>query len=68
MPSPVPPQPLTPGHKTTEFWLVVLMLGCLVTLSALDKADKTWSTVGITLVTALYNIFRALLKAKAMGG
>jgi hypothetical protein len=57
---------LKPGHLTTEFWIVLLMILCQCVLAALDKVDRTWASVGMFVASVSYTLLRTALKNRAL--
>lgn len=54
--------PLKPGHKTSEFWAVVIAGLSLTGLSAFSMLDAEWVAGCMTVLTILYNASRSSLK------
>lgn len=54
--------PLKPGHKTSEFWAVVIAGLSLTGLSAFAMLDAEWVAGCVTVLTILYNASRSGLK------
>lgn len=55
---------MTPGYKTTEFWLA---LGCAAisgALGYLETISAPWAVASVTVISGLYAVLRAGLKAK----
>lgn len=55
---------MTPGYKTTEFWL---SLGCAVMAGALgylETLSATWAVVSVAVISCVYTIMRHALKAR----
>ncbi len=58
---------MTPGYKTTEFWLSLLAAGIAGGLSYLQGINAPWAIGAVTIISGLYAMLRASLKAKEMG-
>lgn len=54
--------PLKSGHKTSEFWAVIIAGLSLTGLSAFSMLDAEWVAGSVTLLTILYNASRGTLK------
>lgn len=54
--------PLKPGHKTSEFWAVIIAGLSLTGLSAFAMLDAEWVAGSVTILTVLYNASRSSLK------
>ena len=58
--------PITPGYKTTEFWLALGAASLAGGLGYLQTVDAPWAITAVTIIGALYAILRSSLKAKAI--
>lgn len=57
---------MTPGYKTTEFWLALGAASLAGGLGYLQGIDAPWAIGAVTIISGLYAMLRASLKAKAM--
>jgi hypothetical protein len=59
---PPQPSPVTPGIKTSEFWITVL--GSVLSLFGQYQGaiPEPWGTVTATVLAAIYTIARTILK------
>ena len=55
---------MTPGYKTTEFWLALGAASLAGALGFLETVDAPWAISSVTIISAVYAILRASLKAK----
>lgn len=55
---------MKPGYKTTEFWLTFLVAQLAAALAFFQQVEGTTALVVVGLVSGLYTLLRASLKAK----
>ena len=55
---------MKPGYQTTEFWLALSAAALAGTLGVLQTVDAPWAITSVTIISAIYTILRASLKAK----
>lgn len=58
---------MTPGYKTTEFWLLLLAASITGAMGFLQTLDAPWAVLSVTVLSALYAVLRSALKAKDAG-
>lgn len=58
---------MKPGYKTSEFWLALGAASLAGGLGYLQTIDAAWAIASVTIISSLYAILRAALKAKAGG-
>ena len=57
---------MKPGYQTTEFWLALGAACAAGGLGYMQTIDAPWAIASVTIISALYALFRNALKAKAM--
>jgi membrane protein YdbS with pleckstrin-like domain len=55
---------MKPGYKTTEFWLCLAAAMTAGGLGYLQSLDAPWAVASVTIISAVYAVMRAALKAK----
>lgn len=58
---------MTPGIKTTEFWICLLASAVIGALGYLQEAGIPWAIPSLAVIAAGYAAFRSSLKAKNGG-
>jgi hypothetical protein len=58
---------MKPGYQTTEFWLCLLAACVAGGLGYLESIDAPWAVASVTIISGLYAMLRAALKAKEAG-
>jgi hypothetical protein len=56
---------MTPGYKTTEFWLSLSAVMLSAALGYLQTQDANWAVVSASVVSIIYTLVRSSLKNKA---
>lgn len=62
-----PLQKMTPGYKTTEFWLALAAAVVAAVLGFLQTVDAPWAIASVTILAGLYAMLRSSLKNKQAG-
>lgn len=55
---------MTPGYKTTEFWLSLAAACIAGGLGYLETISAPWAVASVTVISGIYAVLRAALKAK----
>lgn len=55
---------MTPGYKTTEFWLSLACAVMAGALGYLETLSATWAVVAVAIISCVYTIMRNALKAR----
>lgn len=55
---------MKPGYKTTEFWLCLGAATLAGSLGYLETIDAPWAVASVTIISSVYTLLRAALKAK----
>ncbi len=55
---------MKPGYQTTEFWLALGAATLAGALGYMETVDAPWAVASVTIISGLYAILRAALKAK----
>lgn len=58
---------MTPGIKTTEFWICLLASAAIGGLGYLQEIGVPWAVTALTVIATAYAAFRSALKSKAAG-
>ncbi len=55
---------MKPGYKTTEFWLCLGAAATSGALGYLQTLDAVWAVASVTVISGIYTVLRAALKAQ----
>lgn len=57
---------MTPGYRTTEFWLTIAANVLAAVLAYLQTIDATWAIVSVSILNGLYALVRSGVKGAAI--